>query len=46
MGIEKTKIWLEEDFDEPINICSRLVSSSNKEDAVELYDYLIWNVSA
>ena len=41
MSIEKTKIWLEEHFDEPIKICSKLVSSSNKEDAVEFYDYLV-----
>ena len=28
VGIEKTELWLEEYFDEPINICSMLVSSS------------------
>ena len=41
MSIEKTELWLEEHFDDPIKICSRLASSSNKKDAAELYDYLV-----
>lgn len=41
MSIEKTELWLDEHFDDPIKICSRLASSSNKKDAAELYDYLV-----
>jgi hypothetical protein len=41
VSIEKTELWLDEHFNDPIKICSRLASSSNKKDAAELYDYLV-----
>lgn len=41
MSIEKTDLWLDEHFEDPVKICSKLTSSSNKEDAAELYDYLV-----
>jgi uncharacterized protein YjaZ len=40
MGVERTDLWLKESIDDPDHICQKIIGSSDKTEANNLYQYL------
>jgi uncharacterized protein YjaZ len=41
LSIERTDLWMERDFNKPLEICKRFIISSQDEPVEKIYDYLL-----